>query len=56
MKKIKSIYNLGKKVGLNNNDISYILKNTNTPIEQVSISTGPDYPGTWYGTVSIKDF
>jgi hypothetical protein len=52
--KKNNIYLLGKKLGLKYNEIDEII--TNTKFEQVNISSGPNwYPGTHYGTLSIKE-
>jgi len=57
MKKYYEFYKLGNKIGLNKKDIKNVLENPNIKIEQPSLSIGgPDYPGTYYGTISIKDF
>lgn len=51
------IYNLGNQLGLNNDEINLLLVETKSETEQSSLSIGPDiYPGTHYGTISIKDF
>lgn len=55
--KEKNIYKLGKELGLKNDEINQILEKTNKITEQPIISMGPfKYPGTHYGTISIKDF
>ena len=52
-----AIYNLGNQLGLNNEELDYIMFGTNSETEKSSLSMGPfDYPGTHYGTISIKDF
>jgi len=56
MNNIETLYQLGKKVGLNKNEVNNILNKTNSKVEQPSFSVGPDYSGGWYGTTSIKDF
>jgi hypothetical protein len=49
------IKQLGKMLGLNNNDINIALNNKIS--EHTSYSMGPNwYPGCRYGTISIKDF
>ena len=51
------IYELGSPLGLNKKDIDNIIKHKPDKNEQVSLNVGPDpYYGTWYGTISIKDF
>lgn len=51
------IYNLGNQLGLNNDEIDFLIVDTNNQTEQSSLSMGPFiYPGTHYGTISIKDF
>ena len=57
MKKYYEFYQLGNKIGLNKKDLKNVLENPNTRTEQPSFSIGgPDYPGTYYGTISINDF
>jgi hypothetical protein len=56
--KNEEIYNLGKKLGLNKQDIESVLK---SGITSCAIAVLPLVPhiykdGTYYGTVSIKDF
>jgi hypothetical protein len=49
------IKQLGKMLGLNNNDINIALNNKIK--EHTSYSMGPSwYPGNHYGTISVKDF
>ena len=51
------IYNLGNELGLNNDEIRKILNNSNETKQQAVLTSGPyQYPGTHYGTISIKDF
>ena len=51
------IYELGNKLGLNKDDLDFVLKDFNAVSGQVSLSIGPPwYPGGRYGTISIKDF
>jgi len=55
--KEKNIYKVGVKLGLKNDEINRLLVKTNIETEQSSLSMGPFiYPGTHYGTISIKDF
>ena len=52
------IYNLGKQLGLNNNEIRTILNNNKETKQNTALTIGPwppSYPGTHYGTISIKD-
>ena len=57
LKKCCEYNKLGNKLGLSKKDINNILENRNTRTEQPSLSIGgPDYPGTYYGTISINDF
>ena len=57
MKNIKNIYNIGQNVGLSKEEIYDILNDITKRKEQPSFSIGPScYPGSWYATVSIKDF
>ena len=52
-----AIYNLGNQLGLNNNEIRTILNNTRETKQQTVLTIGPyPYPGTHYGTISIRDF
>ena len=52
-----TIYNPGNQLGLNNNEIKSLIVKTNNDSEQSTLSMGPFiYPGTHYGTISIKDF
>jgi len=52
-----AVYNLGNQLGLNKNEINSLIVKTNSETEQSLISMGPIiYPGTHYGTISIKDF
>jgi len=53
-----AIYNLGDKLGLNNDEIRTMLNKYNETKQQAVITIGPypSYPGTHYGTISIKDF
>jgi len=55
--KNEKIYNLGKKLGLNKQEIEYTLINTIPDDKQFSISYESDCykNGTMYGTVSIND-
>jgi len=56
MKK-ERIHDLGKKLGLNKQDIDSVLRNRICNNISVSISYSPDCykDGTMYGTVSIMD-
>ena len=55
--KEKNIFKLGEKLGLKNDEINLLLEENNKKNEQSLTSMGPfDYPGTHYGTISIKDF
>ena len=54
-----AIYNLGNKLRLNNKEIRRLLNNNNKAKQQSVLTIGPwppSYPGTHYGTISIKDF
>jgi len=54
---MSNIYNIGKDLGLNENDIDTILKEVNKVKEKQNFIMGsPTYAGLNYGTVSIKDF
>jgi len=51
----KEISEIGKIIGLNQKEIEKIMQRS--PMhEQTSLSTGPGYKGSYYGTLSIKDF
>jgi hypothetical protein len=51
----KEINKIGKIIGLNQKEIEKIMQQS--PMhEQTSLSTGPWYHGSYYGTLSIKDF
>jgi hypothetical protein len=53
----ENLYKLGRKVGLNKNDIDKLLKHRFITNEHASLSYPDSYKdGTWYGTISIKDF
>jgi len=56
--KNEKIYNLGKKLGLNKQDIESVLKNgiTSCALAAIPFITNIYKNGTYYGTVSIKDF
>lgn len=58
MSRIENLYIMGKRVGLKKADINYILNNKNTCSENIHLSAGPHIyrGGTWYGTISIRDF
>lgn len=47
---------LGKILGLSQKEIEKIIQRSPMPYEQTSLSTGPGYRGSYYGTVSINDF
>jgi len=52
----KSLYKIGKTLGLNAEDINAVLNNT-VKVEPLSFEIGPDpYWSTTYGTISINDF
>ena len=52
-----NIYRLGKKVGLNKKDIDTLLKHGLITNKHAILSYPDSYKdGTWYGTISIKDF
>ena len=51
------IYNIITDLGINKHDLEFILKNSNPKSETSSMSLGPPwYPGSRYGTISIKEF
>ena len=51
----QKINKLGKMIGLNENDITSMIKESIN--EKYYFSTGPSwYPGGRYGTISVKDF
>ena len=54
----KDIYIVGKKLGLNLDDINNVLNYELVNNEQANLSCGPNWywPGTLYGTVSIHNF
>ena len=54
----EDLYKLGKKLGLNENDINGILKYKMIRAKQASLSCGPNWYnwGTLYGTISPNDF
>ena len=53
----KKLYNLGKKIGLNEIDIDNLLKHRIIINELVSLLEPDSYKdGTLYGTVSINNF
>ena len=52
----KKMYDLGIRLGVNKKDIDDILNGISTRDEQSYLSLGPNYPGGFYGTVSINDF
>lgn len=56
--KNEKIYNLGKKLGLNKQDIENILKGgiTSCAIAALPMMTDIYKGGTYYGTISIYDF
>lgn len=52
---LEEISEIGKIIGLNQQEIKKIMQRS--PMhEQTSLSTGPVYHGSYYGTLSIKDF
>ena len=48
----KDLYIFGKKLGLNKSDIESILNYVSVTDEQAYLSSGPNYGGMLYGTVS----
>ena len=57
MKRYNDFYQLGNKLGLSKKDLKNVLENPNSRTEQPAFFIGgPDYPGTYYGTISINDF
>ena len=51
------IYYLANKLGVNTEEIDRLAIDSNNQREQPLLSMGPFiYPGTHYGTISIKDF
>jgi len=58
--KNEEIYNLGKKLGLNKQDIESVLKGSITSCAVVILPVishlSSIYKGTYYGTMSIYDF
>lgn len=52
----KEINEIGKIIGLNQKEIEKIMQRSPMQYEQTSLSTGPGYRGSYYGTVSINDF
>lgn len=57
MKKYYEFFQLGTKLKLPKKDLIEVLETPNTIQEQCSLKNGgPDYPGTYYGTISINDF
>ena len=55
--KEKNIYKVGVKLGLKNDEINLFLREINKKNEQSLNLIGPFiYPGTHYGSISIKDF
>jgi hypothetical protein len=57
MKSRSRIEELGKQLELPTELIQNILNNTQYSTEHLSFSLGPpDYPGGFYGTISISDF
>ncbi len=51
------IIQLGKQLGLDAEQIQSILRTTQQTTEHLSFSQGPpQYPGSYYGTISISDF
>ena len=54
---ISQVYKLGNKLGLNKNDVDFVLENPHADIEKAYSSIGPPiYPGTRYGSISITEF
>jgi hypothetical protein len=47
---------LGRQLGLDTEQIKAILTTDHHENEHVSFSLGPMYSGSYYGTISIKDF
>lgn len=55
----KIYYQVGKKLGLNQEEIKNILNSNTSLLKQLKIETGPlppIYTSSFYGSVSIKDF
>lgn len=57
MKKYNKFFQIGNILGLPKKDLKKFLETSNTITDQpYLINGGPDYPGTYYGTISINDF
>ena len=56
--KNEKIFNLGEKLGLNKQDVESVLKTgiTSCALAALPIMTHIYRYGTYYGTISIKDF
>ncbi len=55
----KPYYQIGKKLGLNEEEINNVLKSNSSLTKHPKIETGPRppmYTSSFYGSVSIKDF
>jgi hypothetical protein len=50
------ISKIGKIIGLNQKEIEKIMQRSPKQYEQISLSIGPGYKGSYYGILSIKDF
>jgi hypothetical protein len=53
----ENLYKIGNKLGLLKKDVKDILNSNGNGRERAYFSMGPSwYPGTKYGTISIKEF
>ncbi len=58
MNKIENLYYIAKNIGLKKTDLDNVLNNEKNYSENIHLSAGPPayHGGTWYGTISIRDF